>query len=407
MTQRGSENRRSARGTSAGADTPQSGGWGWLLLGGLVFALVAANWTLLVAIAGLAFLITVHEFGHFAAAKLFGMRVEKFYVGFPPAVWRRQRGETEYGIGMIPLGGFCRISGMSEEEELPPEVEPRAYYNQPVWKRNLTIFAGPLFNFLIAVVILFVFLLAQGVLTPTLTLEEVVPTITVDGVKRTSPAAEAGLRAGDTLLGGRLVEGSGASARFSSWTEWAQASAFFQDHPERVIELRYRTRQGSVRVGRTTLAKNPADASTGYLGVRAGQRADRPLPWTAAWMAVAKTGDIVVKTFQGFYWLITGKVSASGGAAGPVGIIDISSQAVQQGYYPVLLALLSVNLGVINLVPLLPFDGGHLFFNTLERVRRRKLDRRVMERFAAVGVALLLMLFVFLTFNDLRRLFGG
>ena len=380
--------------------------WGWILLVGLVLALVFAKWTLLVAILGLAFLITVHEFGHFVFAKWFGMRVERFYVGFPPAIWKRRRGETEYGIGMIPLGGFAKISGMSEEEELPDDVTPRAYYNQPVWKRNLTIFAGPLFNFLAAVVILFVFLLAQGIVTPTLKLDKVVPTVKIGGKTQQTPAARIGLQKGDTLIGAKLA---GDSAPIPEWTQWSEATAFFQAHPGQEIELKYRTVSGAVQTTRVTLDPNPAAPSTGFLGVQAAQKTQRPMPWTAGWLAVKGTGDVIAKTFQGLYWLISGRISATGpdGAAGPVGIISISSQAVQQNWYPVLLALLSVNLGIINLLPILPFDGGHILFNTLESVRGRRIDQRIMERTAAVGVALLLVLFVFLTFNDIRRLFGG
>jgi regulator of sigma E protease len=374
--------------------------WGWILLVAIVVALLLAKWTLLIAILGLAFLITVHEFGHFIMAKKLGMRVERFFVGFPPALWKRRRGETEYGIGMIPLGGFCKISGMSEEEELPDEVLPRAYYNQPVWKRNVVIAAGPVMNILAAVLILFVFLLARGTVTPTLTLEEVV---------KGTPGAQAGLVPGDTLLAGRVAPAAGEEAQpFTRFQSWDAATAFFRAHPEQTVELRYRPAGGGTETVEVELARNPSDQKSGYLGVRSTGEADRPAPWTAAWMAVKGTGDVIAKTFQGFWWLMSGRISATGpdGAVGPVGIVQVSAQAVQQNLYPVLLAFISVNLGILNLIPILPFDGGHIFFNTLESIRGRKVSPRVMERAAAVGVVLLLTLFVFLTFNDIRRLFG-
>ena len=149
--------------------------WSLLLGGAVLAALVLGQWVWLIAILGLALLITVHEFGHFIAAKSFGMRVEKFYVGFPPAALRRTWGETEYGIGIIPLGGFCKISGMTPEEEVPDDTGDRVYYKKAVWKRNITIAAGPLMNFLAAAVILVLFVGIQGVATATLTLDEVVP----------------------------------------------------------------------------------------------------------------------------------------------------------------------------------------------------------------------------------------
>ena len=106
--------------------------------------------------------------------------------------------------------------------------------------------------------------------------------------------------------------------------------------------------------------------------------------------------------------LFSGQIDPTGdeGAVGPVGIIDVSQDAVREGYYPILLALLSVNLGIINLLPLLPFDGGHILFNTVEKVKGRRVDATVLERFAAVGVTLLVLLFLFLTFSDLQRIFG-
>jgi len=389
--------------------------WGWILLVAIVVALIFAKWTLLVAILGLAFLITVHEFGHFIFAKKLGMRVERFYVGFPPAAWKHVRGETEYGIGLIPLGGFCKISGMSEEEDLPKEVLPRAYFNQPVWKRNVVIAAGPLMNIVAAVLIIFVFLLARGTVTPTLTLDEVL---------KGTPAAEVGLGPGDTLVGGRVVTAEGEPEQpFTRFHTWDDATSFFQANPETLVELQYRpavhgagstgnsgaSGESSVQTIEVRLARNPSDKTQGYLGVGPVGETHRAMPWTAAWLALKDTGDVIVKTFQGFWWLLSGQISVTGpdGAVGPVGIVKVSAQAVQQDIYPVLLAFISVNLGILNLIPILPFDGGHILFNTLESIRGRKVSTRVMERTAAVGVVLLLTLFVFLTFNDIKRLFGA
>src|SRR5512136_424761 len=178
--------------------------WSLLLLGGIVLALLFGQWVLVVAILGLALLITVHEFGHFIAAKSFGMRVAKFYVGFPPAALRHTWGETEYGIGIIPLGGFCKISGMTPDEEIPEDTGDRVYYKKAVWKRNVTIFAGPLMNFIAAAVILMLFVGIQGVPKASLTLAEVV---------KDAPAGRAGLVAGDRLVG----------ADGQRWTTWDQA----------------------------------------------------------------------------------------------------------------------------------------------------------------------------------------
>src|SRR5262245_38767048 len=142
------------------------------------------------AFVGFAALIILHELGHFAAAKAVGMRVERFSLFFPPLLGKIRRGETEYAIGSIPLGGYVKISGMNPHEELPPEVVPRAYYRQPVWKRIVVIGAGPAVNLIIAFVILWALFWADGVQRTD---------IGVNAVERGSPAAQV-LRPGDLIL---------------------------------------------------------------------------------------------------------------------------------------------------------------------------------------------------------------
>ena len=370
--------------------------WSLLLGGAVLVAVLLGQWVWLVAILGLALLITVHEFGHFIAAKSFGMRVEKFYVGFPPAALRRTWGETEYGIGIIPLGGFCKISGMTPEEEVPEGTGERVYHKKAVWKRNITIAAGPFMNFAAAALIMILFVGVQGIPSASLRLDEVVPG---------DPAAKAGLKAGDTIVG----------ADGHTFASWDEASAYFRANPGKTIELTYRPAgkgdrpAAAERTVSLTLIENPKVPGSGYMGVRAGIDRERPGPGRAVWLGLVGFKDVVVGTFTGFWWLISGKISATGpnGAVGPVGIISVSRQAVQQSWYPVLLAFLSFNLGLINLLPILPFDGGHIAVNLLERVRGRRLDPGVFERVVAFGTVLLVMLFIFLTFNDLKRIFGG
>jgi regulator of sigma E protease len=248
-------------------------------------------------------------------------------------------------------------------------------------------------NFVAAALILMVFIGTQGLATATLTLDEVVPG---------SPAAEAGLQPGDTLVG----------ADGNIWSEWEDASAYFRAHPGEEITLTYAPGSGDGGAPRTvtvTLVENPEAPGSGYLGVRAGVERERPGVFEAAWLGLVGFRDVAVGTFTGFWWLLSGKISATGpeGAVGPVGIIDVSRDAVEQDWYPVLLAFLSFNLGLINLLPILPFDGGHIAVNTLERIRGRRMDTWVMERIVTFGVVLLIMLFVFLTFNDVKRIFGG
>jgi regulator of sigma E protease len=373
---------------SVGGERRGPSPWGLLLLVVIALLVVTGHWTLVVAVLGLALLIFLHELGHFLAAKAFHMRVERFYIGFPPAVVKRRWGETEYGVGSIPLGGFCKISGMSPEEELPNEVLPRAYFSKPVWQRNVTIFAGPFMNFVAAVAIMFVFLQAGGIQQPTLTVGQVV---------KGTPAAAAVLRPGD-----RLVAADGTTFR-----TWDATTAFFESHPHQSVTLVYRTPAGQQRTIAVTLAARPGAPRQGFLGISPRTIATYPAPWRAARLSVTQTASIVAATFKGLWLLVSGKINPVGpnGAAGPVGIISVSQTAVRQSWYPILLAFLSVNLGIINLLPFLPFDGGHIFFNVMESVRGRRVDPRVLERAIAIGVVLLATLFILLTYNDLHRIF--
>src|ERR1700722_19872343 len=156
----------------------------------------------LLTVLGITALVVLHELGHFVAAKAVGMRVERFSLFFGPMLVKRKWGETEYGIGPIPLGGYVKITGMNPNEEIPPEIVGRAYYNQPVWKRVVTILAGPAVNILIAFVIVWALLLSSGQQT-------VVATTTVATVEQASPAA-AVLKPGDVVVSVDGVSGSEA-----------------------------------------------------------------------------------------------------------------------------------------------------------------------------------------------------
>src|SRR3984957_5101594 len=157
------------------------------------------------AFLGFAVLIILHEAGHFTAAKAVGMRVERFSLFFGPLLLKFRRGETEYGIGPIPLGGYVKITGMNPNEDIPPEARPRAYYNQPVWKRVVVILAGPVVNIAIAFAIVWVLLLSQGQPTGQAVNR-------VAGGERSTPAAQ-GLRAGDQLVSVDGVRGSPTAIR--------------------------------------------------------------------------------------------------------------------------------------------------------------------------------------------------
>jgi regulator of sigma E protease len=378
----------------------------------------------LLAFAGFAALVILHELGHFAAAKAVGMRVERFSLFFPPLIWRwRPKGsETEYAIGAIPLGGYVKISGMSPEEEMPPEVAPRAYFRQKVWKRIVVIAAGPAVNIVLAFVILW----GLYALT-TLTFTQPVVEQTTPG----SPAATV-LKAGDRILS---VDGT------TGYTRGLRP----EDAPDRVSSLMDRivTHRcaGEPKVGcratepvrfevlrdgkrlrfevtprftKLPALKGKASGAAAKPQVRmlvGLQFGRRPVDFTSTqaaryagktmWKVTTTTVDSLVKLFY--------DKRARDQVSGVVGSYEATRQSIEfdtkQAVY--VLALISLSLGIINLFPFLPLDGGHIFWALAEKVRGRPIPFRIMERAGLVGFMLVLFLFYVGLSNDIGRLSSG
>jgi regulator of sigma E protease len=344
------------------------------------------------AFAGFAALIILHEFGHFVAAKATGMRVERFFLFFPPKVWSVRRGETEYGIGAIPLGGFVKITGMNPEEELEPEVAPRAYYHQPVWKRIVVIAAGPAVNLLIAFVILFFLAFDLGPVNKT-----------VDTVDPGSPAATV-LQPGDKLLAVDGVQGGADRLRAEIAKHKCageQTDGCVAKEPVTLTVL---------RDGQTvTLHVRPRyDAAAGrpLLGFRYGitPAADN-VPQAASW-SVSRMWDVTTSTVSVFAKIFNAEDREQ--LSGVVGSYEVTRQSIEFDTQQALLvlALISLSLAVINLFPFLPLDGGHIFWSLVEKVRGRPVAFSVMERASVIGFALVAVLFVIGLSNDIGRLTG-
>ena len=351
------------------------------------------------AAAGFAALIILHELGHFTAAKAVGMRVERFYLFFPPAIAKFRRGETEYGVGAIPFGGFVKISGMNPDEELPPEVAHRAYYRQPVWKRIVTIAAGPAMNLLIAFVLLFA--LAFGARQVNDTVGEIVAG---------SPAA-AHLRMGDHVLAvdGKSLPDASTNERL---TRFARLVA---DHKcpgkqtdgcraETPVRLRIE-RDGQVH----SLAIRPeydSEIERTRIGFSYGSRPLNPGVAEAAgdsarfmWEVTSQTVGVIARLFD---------PQERKQLSGVVGGYEVTRQAIGFGAREALtlIAVVSLSLAVINLFPFLPLDGGHIFWALVEKVRGRPVSFSVMERAGAVGFLLVMLLFAVGLSNDIGRLTG-
>ena len=348
------------------------------------------SWIL--AFAGFAVLIILHEFGHFMAAKATGMRVERFFLFFPPKVASFKRGETEYGIGALPLGGFVKITGMNPDEELPPEVAARGYYHQPVWKRIVVIAAGPAMNLLIAFVLLFA--LAFGVSEAT---EEVG---TIEGG---SPASKH-LQEGDRIVsvdGERGDQVDLANALNEHECSGEQRDGCRAETPARVVI----ERDGERRV----LAISPqydAELDRQRLGFSYASHPVNPsVPGAAEisvdfmWRVTSTTVSVVARLFD---------PEQREQISGVVGGYETTRQAIEfdTRMALTLIAIISLSLAVINLFPFLPLDGGHIFWSLVEKVRGRPVPFSVMERAGAVGFILVLVLFLVGLTNDIDRLSG-
>jgi regulator of sigma E protease len=351
------------------------------------------------AAAGFAALIILHEAGHFAAAKAVGMRVERFYLFFPPAIAKIRRGETEYGIGAIPLGGFVKISGMNPDEELPPEVAHRAYYHQPVWKRIVVIAAGPAMNLLIAFVLLFG--LAFGARQFNNTVGDIVPG---------SPAATK-LQPGDRILAvdGRSFPDASTNERLA---HFAQLVADHKCPGKQTDGCRAKTpvhlrieRDGHVR----TLAITPeydADIRRTRLGFSYGSRPLDPGVGEAAGDAATFMWRVTSQTVGVIARIVDPQERKQ--LSGVVGGYEVTRQAI--GFGPrealTLIAVISLSLAIINLFPFLPLDGGHIFWSLVEKLRGRPVPFSVMERAGAIGFLLVMLLFAIGLSNDIGRLTG-
>jgi regulator of sigma E protease len=345
------------------------------------------------AFAGFAALIILHEFGHFLAAKATGMRVERFFLFFPPALAKFRRGETEYGIGAIPLGGFVKITGMNPEEELPPEVAPRAYYHQPVWKRIVTIAAGPAMNLLIAFLLLF--FLAFGVSEPTENVGE---------IEGGSPASKQ-LQSGDLIVSvdgerGDQVDLARAINRHKC------AGGEEQDGCRAATPARVVIERDGQRKVLEVRPEYDADLDRSRLGFSYATTPVNPSVGEAArisvdfmWQVTSATVSVIARLFD---------PEQREQISGVVGGYETTRQAIEFDARRALtlIAVISLSLAVINLFPFLPLDGGHIFWSLVEKVRGRPVPFSVMERAGVIGFVLVLILFLVGLSNDIDRLSG-
>lgn len=337
-------------------------------------------------------LIVLHEAGHFVAAKATGMRVERFFLFFPPKLVSVKLGETEYGIGAIPLGGFVRITGMNPDEELPPEVADRGYYKQPVWKRIVVIGAGPAVNIVLAFLILWV--LAFGIQQPSNSVHEVAPG---------TPAA-AQLVPGDVIVSVDGVSGDQekiADQIASHRCAGEQADGCRAAEPATVVLKR----DGQTRSLEITPVYD-AEVQRSRLGFAFGFEDANPGPVEAGRISLDYMWFVTSSTVSALSQLYEAEQREQ--LSGVVGSYEVTRQAVDVGARQAftLIALISLSLGIINLFPFLPLDGGHIFWSIVEKLRGKPVPFAVMERAGLIGFALVIGLFLLGLNNDIGRLTG-
>lgn len=350
---------------------------------------------------GFCLLIILHEAGHFVAAKATGMRVERFFLFFGPTIWSFKRGETEYGIKTIPLGGYVKITGMNPEEEVPPEVAHRSYYRQKVWKRIVVVAAGPAVNIVLAFAILFGVYLAAG--RPQI--EQ-----TVGETRPHSPAAKV-LQPGDRIVSidGKRYAGLDAEERLVKFGEQVgshECAGKQVDGCVAATPVRLQVERDGTLRSFTVYPRYDAEAKRALIGFSYESRNIKIGAGTAASEAGDAIWQVASGTFHVFTHLFESQQREQ--VSGVVGISDVGHQVVEQSLERalLLLALVSLSLGLVNLLPILPLDGGHIFWSLVEKLRGAPVSLRVMERATAVGIALVVMLFFLGLSNDIGRITG-
>lgn len=357
--------------------------------------------------------IMIHEAGHFVAARATGMKATEFFLGFGPRLWSVKRGETEYGIKAFPLGGYVRIAGMNPLDEVDPADAGRTYREKKFWQKTVVILAGVGLHFVIAYLVLFGAVLGLGVADPDQPLTEIasVQEVTEDGVP--SPAAVAGINAGDVIV---AVDGVAVEA----WTDLQTALA---ERPEQQVEITVE-RDGVPVVLSTTLSyardadgKPRLDADgdrIGYLGVYPSYGRERVGVITGAGVAGRAFIDMTGRTFAALGNLVRPSSLAQLGGAffgdtdvpveirpvSPVGLVNLGAQSDLE-LMIVLVASVNIVLGIFNGLPLYPLDGGQFMVAVYERVTHREADVRKLAPIAAAVMALVIFLFTVALFLDI------
>ena len=344
-------------------------------------------------------LIFFHEFGHFILAKLVGVKVLKFSLGFGPRLIGKKIGETEYLISALPLGGYVKPLGEDPNEVLKEEDKPRAFHYQPVWKRAAIVIAGPLFNLFLAYIIFVVFL--------SINLPIAIPdldsiTTAIEDIVEDSPAFKAGLKKDDTVL----------SINGTSVGDWGEMASILSKNPGKELKLAIQRGEQLIEIQVTPEPTKIEDdegreSIVGRIGISKKLNV-HIIQSTSILQAPFKGMEAVyewgILTLQVVGKIVTGGISAKQ-IGGPILIVDAAAKAASAGMFTYFnfVAIISINLVILNLLPIPVLDGGHLMFMSIEVLSGRPLSEKVMNIMTRVGMALLLLLIAFVFYNDIVR----
>jgi regulator of sigma E protease len=352
-------------------------------------------------------LVLVHEFGHFYTAKKFGIRVDEFGFGFPPKIFGIKKGETEYSLNLLPIGGFVKIFGENPDDENTngPDKE-RSFVHKPKWQQAIVLFAGVFMNFVLAWILFsigFMSGLPTSVNSESAGYKLSNVNLVVVSVLAESPAEMAGLKSGDKIIS--VESGNDSLKEITPET----LKSFVVSHGKKEINIGYTRGQNPdvsiVKITPDTRENGPA------IGIAMDMIGIAKLPFFTAFAeGMALTLFVTKSTIVGLYTLIAESFRGQGSLesiTGPVGMVGIVGDAYQFGFVYLLsfAALISVNLAIINLLPFPALDGGRLFFLLIEKIKGSRLNVKFVNSANVIGFGILILLMLVVTFNDVARLF--
>lgn len=350
---------------------------------------------LLILFISISVLILVHEFGHFIAARFFGLFVEEFGLGLPPKLGSKKIGETTYSINALPMGGFVKLHGEDEHSYQDTNVKKptRAFFKRPWWQKSIVLTAGVAMNFIFAVSVLS-YLFTKGVVMP--------DGVEIKQVVTQSPADKAGFQSGDILL----------KIEDQKITQVFEVTKIISENLDQQISFEILRNQKTIRLSAIP-RKNPPEGQ-GALGVVLNQRTIiKKYPFYLAPFYGVKSSIemsfLLVRAIVGVFWDFISGFKVPSDVAGPIGMYQLYGQARKYGFDAVLelSGLISLNLAVMNLFPIPPLDGSRLLFVIAERVSGKKLRRELEHKIYQISFMFLILLFILISIQDIKRLFSG